>query len=100
MRIPSSLILNTYSFPLEQQWERHPRAANPVSQSGHAPLGERVVLDIEQAERLYVFQGSPDHLGRKTQDPQVQRALEAYRDVQLNQEREYIRTLVGLDLYA
>lgn len=80
-------------------------AANPArDKTSQAPFTPRPVLDPEEAERFSRRHARPSTtestLAVEEQSPQALQALDAYHDVSTTEEREYVRSVFGVDIYA
>lgn len=99
---------------LYRQWDQPSLAARQAEQPAAATLAEdrtsqapftpRPVLEPEQAERFSRRQTRPSATDRpvevEEQNPMALQALDIYHDVSTNQEREYVRAVFGVDVYA
>lgn len=102
MQISRALIPQSYPLPSESIWERAGQALPfvPPSESGVTPLTQRPVVNVEQAEQLYLRHRYPETTRLSMDDLHARRAVAAYEAVHQGQKREEIRSLLGIDEFA
>lgn len=105
------LISNHLNRPnLYRPWDQPTPAEREVAQpegtnsaqekTGQAPFTARPVLEAGEAERFSRRHARPSTLEVEKTDPRALQALDAYHAVSTSQEREYVRAVFGVDLYA
>jgi hypothetical protein len=95
---------------LYRQWDQPTPAEREVAQptattateerTAQAPFTPRPVLEPEQAERFNRRHTRPSAPAVEKNNPQARQALDAYHAVSTSQEREYVRAVFGVDIYA
>ena len=106
MEIESSIVASQNALiinpsPRQPEREAEARAQQQQRQQTELPVSQTVVRQrsaeaFEQAERF----NQQKRPGYETPNPQNEAALEAYQSLARETQREEIRGLLGIDLYA
>jgi hypothetical protein len=100
-----SYPIRPIAYPTSEGHTAKTEAVLPARQNGKSEATQtlRAVLDAQEADKLILRSRSRTFRADKDlmqADPSARKALSAYRSLDQAAERDYVSTVLGIDLYA
>lgn len=101
MKIPGAILARPVQTPPAEQPREHVGEVLPrVSRDRFEPLAPRPVTQADAAEVIYLHDRYPAPLARSAQARQAQLAVAAYESVRRLEQRDDLRSITGIDVFA